>query len=191
MAMTPSQFKTSWGKVVERIRADAQLHGVPEVADQSLLVVAPRVLLEKSSFPRDAADFLTLAGLPSSAAPFLSFGAVADGPQTLIERYGIHCDSEVEKHRLGSLYVIGSDSAGNPLCIDAANGGAIFMLDHEDGFETRTFVTSGVGSLAKALLTIETMPHSDFVDLLRQFDSRAADPTSFLPVEVSLLASNE
>jgi len=177
--------------VVERERSTAAAHGVPEIADDLLLVLAPQELLTNSSFPTDAADFLTSVGLPSSSAPFLSFDAVGDGPQTLLQRYDIQPDGAYAQDSRHSLYVIGSDSAGNPLCVDAARGGAIFMLDHEDDFRTRTFVASSVGSLANALLLVYTVPHSQFADHLREVDSQAAAPASFLPIEVAMMADVE
>jgi hypothetical protein len=65
------------------------------------------------------------------------------------------------------------------------------MLDHEDGFRTRTFVASSVMTLVEALLLIQTQPHSEFVDRLRGFDPRAADDGAFLPAEVGILSEDD
>jgi hypothetical protein len=89
--------------------------------------------------------------------------------------------------RLASFYVIGSDSAGNPLCLDSARKGEIVMLDHEDRFETRTFVASSVATLAEALLILHTVPHAEFAEHLRRFDPEAADESAFLPAEVAMM----
>ena len=47
--------------------------------------------------------------------------------------------------------MIGSDGAGNPICIEQGSG-AIVLLDHEDLFRTRQFINSGVSHLAECLL---------------------------------------
>ncbi len=65
------------------------------------------------------------------------------------------------------------------------------MLDHEDGFRTRTFVASSVVTLAEALLLVQTKPHSEFVARLRSLDPRAADDRAFLPVEVGILSDDD
>lgn len=132
-------------------RAKAQAEGVPEIADDLLLVSAPHGIFDAPSFPAEAARFLVEAGLPRSCAPFLSFEAVAGGPPSLVEYYGAHRFRPPDTPRLAQFYVIGSDGAGNPLCVDSARGGEVVMLDHEDGFHTRAFVASSVGTLAHAL----------------------------------------
>jgi len=151
------------------------------------LVTAPRALLEDQAFPESAARFLVEAGLPRSCAPFLSFDDVARGPLSLVARYGAHQFPPEDSARLAPFYVLGSDSAGNPLCLDSAHSGEIVMLDHEDGFRTRTFVASSVALLAEALLILHTVPHEDFVEHLRSCDPPAADKSAFLPIEGAML----
>jgi hypothetical protein len=174
---------------VSQKRAEAEAAGVPEVADDLLLVTAPSAIRDSPSLPADAARFLVEVGLPRSCAPFLAFDDVARGPLSLVAFYGSHQFSPADLARLASFYVVGSDGGGNPLCLDSAHGGEIVMLDHEDGFRTRTLVASSVETLAEALLLVQTAPHAEFAARLRAFDPRAAEPSAFLPTEVSMLAS--
>jgi hypothetical protein len=186
--MDASEFIARWEAVVRQERARAEAAGVPEVADGLQLVKASPAILDTPSFPPDAARFLIEAGLPASCAPFLSFDAVARGPLPLVQYYGAYQFRLSDLPRLAPFYVLGSDSAGNPLCLDSAHGGEVVMLDHEDRFQTRTFVASGVGALAEALLVVHTVPHADFVEHLRLIDPRAAEQTAFLPAEVGMLS---
>jgi len=165
----------------------AQAEGAPEIADDLLLISAPRELLDTPSFPAEAARFLVEAGLPGSCAPFLSFHALASGPLSLVQHYGVHQFRPSDTARLASFYVIGSDSAGNPLCLDAARNGEVVMLDQEDRFQTRTFVASSVAALAEALLILYTVPNARFAEHLRRIDPKAADESSFLPAEVEMM----
>jgi hypothetical protein len=88
--VTANDFKSGWDAVVRQERAKAQAEGVPEIADDLLLVSAPPGSLDTVSFPAEAAHFLVEAGLPGSCAPFLSFEAVAGGPPSLIQHSGVH-----------------------------------------------------------------------------------------------------
>jgi hypothetical protein len=182
-----NDFNSRWDAVVSQERAKADAAGVPEIADDLKLVRAASTILDTPSFPPDAARFLVAAGLPRSCAPFLSFEAVARGPLPLVQYYGAHQFRATDSSRLASFYVLGSDGAGNPLCLDSARNGEIVMLDHEDRFETRTFVASSVAALAEALLILHTVPHEDFVEHLRPCDPPAADESAFLPAEVAML----
>jgi hypothetical protein len=89
-------------------------------------------------------DFLTTIGLPESAAPFLSF----DRKKLNSVKDVYHL--EHEDYRF--LFDIGSDGAGDPICIDIKREFQIVALDHEDNFSAR-FVNSSVRELF-AFLTI-------------------------------------
>jgi hypothetical protein len=189
--MNTIDFISRWNALVNQERVKAEAAGVPEVADDLLLVTAPRAIFDNHSFPSNAARFLVDVGLPGSCAPYLSFNDVARGPLSLVVHYGPHQFSAADAARLSQFYVIGSDGAGNPLCVDTSLTGEVVMLDHEDGFRTRTFVASSVMTLAEALLLVQTIPHSEFADRLRGFDPRAAEDRAFLPVEVGMLSEND
>jgi hypothetical protein len=185
--MNANDFNSRWEAVVSQEQAKADAEGVPEIVDDLKLVRAAPAILDTPSFPSDAARFLVEAGLPRSCTPSLSFEALERGPLPLVQYYGAHQFPAADSQRLASFYVLGSDGAGNPLCLDSARGGEIVMLDHEDRFQTRTFVSSSVATLAEALLILHTVPHEDFVEHLRPCDPRAADETAFLPAEVALI----
>jgi hypothetical protein len=186
--MDAKDFISAWDGVVRRERTKAWAAGVPDVADDLALVAAPGHTVESRGLPEDAHRFLVEAGLPGSCAPYLSFDAVASGPLPLVQYYGVHQFRPPDVERLASFFVLGSDGAGNPLCVDAAAGGEVVMLDHEDGFQTRTFVAASVASLARALVLIHTVPHAAFVEHLRSWDPTAADQSAFLPREVAALS---
>jgi len=89
--------------------------------------------------------------LPNEAAPFLTFGC-ASNPRQIWEVFGIPSQwSEAERQRLSPYRMIGSDSAGNPICV-VQDTGEVVLLDHEDRFRTLQFVNSSVGQLAECLL---------------------------------------
>jgi hypothetical protein len=184
-----ADFIAEWDAVVRREREKAFASGVPNAADDLHLVRAAPAILNTDSIPADAARFLYEAGLPRSCAPFLSFDAVSKGPLRLIEYYGSHQFHPNDSVRLGSYYVLGSDGAGNPLCLDSSRNGEVVMLDHEDHFQTRTFVSSTVATLAEAWLILHTLARQNFINHLRLCDPPAAQPTAFLPAEVATLSS--
>ena len=87
------------------------------------------------------------AVLPGSAAPCLSFDR-AEKPVALWQVFGLKWTPE-DRERLAPVLVIGSDGAGNPICVEA---GKVVLFDHEDRFVTRQFVNSSVNCLAECLL---------------------------------------
>jgi hypothetical protein len=89
--------------------------------------------------------------LPHYAPPSLAFD---DAPmhRSVWDLYELSSRRFGEaKERLSRLVVIGSDGAGNPLCMHA-NRGEVIMLDHENLFEEGTFVNTSVEHLAECLL---------------------------------------
>jgi len=170
--LEPSVFSDRWNTEVVASHPDVEdfrLHQAP-----SSIATAPILA--------STADFLTQAGLPDGCAPFLSFRAVAAGAVPLPEYYGLPSTGHLTQFR-----VIGSDGAGNPLCIDTTADDIVVRLDHEDRFATTQFVASSVSSLAEALLLLHTVPREAFLPALRQCDSRAAHPDAFLPREFAML----
>jgi SUKH-4 immunity protein len=186
--MNATDFLSRWSSLIMEHQAKAEAAGVPNVADDLRLITAPRTILSDSTFPEAAARFLVEAGLPRSCAPFLTFDAVARGPLPLVQFYGAHQFRPPDVSRLATFYVLGSDGVGNPLCLDSARGGEVVMLDHEDGFRTRTFVSSSVATLAEALLIVESFPYTDFVQHLHSCDPPAANKAAFLPAQVAMLS---
>ena len=99
-------------------------------------------------------QFLATTGLPDNTAPFVSFDRKE--LRTIKEIYSTDNPDD------NFLVDIGSDGAGDPICIDIQNNCKIVALDHEDNFTPR-FVNSSVRELF-AFLTI----YKDFGDKLRQ-----------------------
>jgi hypothetical protein len=89
--------------------------------------------------------------LPAEAAPYLNFDRAAR-PAPLWEVFGILSQwTGDERARLAPYRMIGSDGAGNPLCVEQGTG-FVVLLDHEDRFRTRQFINSSVRQLAECLL---------------------------------------
>jgi hypothetical protein len=119
------------------------------------------------------------AQLPTEAAPCLTFDRAAR-PAPLWEVFGSPAQwPAAHRERLAAYRMIGSDGAGNPLCVEEGTG-AVCVLDHEDRFRTRVFVNTGVGQLAECLLAYmgETDPDR-FRTAVRSLDAPAMAERSF------------
>lgn len=91
------------------------------------------------------------AVLPIESAPFMRFDR-AHRPAPLWTLWGIPDDwPPADRERVSAYRMIGSDGAGNPICLEQM-GGSVVLLDHEDRFRSRQFVNSSVSQLAECLL---------------------------------------
>ena len=94
-------------------------------------------------------EFLKNAGLPKSAAPFLSFATDSDdiykGIHKLTEFYEF-LEPEFQKY-----IVIGDCNDGDHIVINIENNDQIEHLDHEDYFSSRPFNTN-IYKLAESLV---------------------------------------
>jgi len=88
--------------------------------------------------------------LPEEAAPGVSFEE-ASRPLPIYEVFAPGSWSPADRERLAGYRMIGSDGAGNPICIEQGTG-AVVLVDHEDWFHTRQFINSSVRQLADCLL---------------------------------------
>jgi len=97
------------------------------------------------ALPDEHRLFLTRAGLPREAAPFLAFGAVK-------KRFLLPVTEvwPLASRRLGSYRVIGSTGNGDSICV-VEDAGAVVVLDHDREFR-ETFVNTSVIHLAESLL---------------------------------------
>ncbi|AMM51819.1 hypothetical protein TH61_12400 [Rufibacter sp. DG15C] len=103
-------------------------------------------LLSKKGANDDTTQFLSIVGLPKSAAPFLTFG---HNEATLnLESIALVYETEEFAHQF--LLIIGSEGAGDPFCIDLMNGCQVVVLNHEQEFES-TFVNTSVNELFQFL----------------------------------------
>lgn len=122
--LSPVEFVALWG------------------ADQ--LVTSPPRAVDRLPLAAEDKAFLVAAGLPTDAAPFLSFNApAATELPTVAEQWGVAVD-------LGRYRVIGSDGSGNPIVFDERSGGQVLRLDHENGFAS-ALINSTVRQLAESL----------------------------------------
>ncbi|MBA3711551.1 MAG: SUKH-4 family immunity protein [Pyrinomonadaceae bacterium] len=139
------------------------------------------------NIPEASKRFLIEAGLPKSAAPYLSFTDLADSLRPVWEIWGNPDDwNEADRLRLSRYYVIGSDgNSGNPICIDEADGGNIVTLEHEDWFASVMFVNSSVPQLAEFLLLFNGADtEQQIVVELEQVDSDALKEGCFWRYEL-------
>jgi hypothetical protein len=110
------------------------------------LVRIPPEAWGRFAVPRTTIEFLASAGLPESAAPFLSFGVAKSG----------HATSVAESWQLGTFFEryveLGSTGSGDPLALDTLSAtGAIYVLNHDADFAPRLLAGS-VQQLAELLL---------------------------------------
>ena len=96
----------------------------PELAGEVLYGWVSFPPASLTDLPATAAEWLEVAGLPTDAAPALSFG-----------RRGEPCPPLTVSHgapgRYGRFFVLGSDGAGDPLCLDPDADGAVVRVDHD------------------------------------------------------------
>ncbi len=90
------------------------------------------------------------AGLPSDAAPYLSFQRPDSGElPTLADEW--HQPQQFRCYRL-----IGFDGSGNPIALDESRQGEVVCLDHENRF-ARIFINKSIRQLAESLLAYRQM----------------------------------
>jgi hypothetical protein len=117
--------------------------------------------------------------LPDAAAPCVTFKEAAL-PRPIWEAFESHSDwSIADRERVAPYCMIGSDGAGNPICIEQGTG-RVVLLDHENRFHTRQFVNSSVRQLAECLLAYmgEDKPER-FKSAVRRIDPSALAEGSF------------
>lgn len=129
--MSPEEFKNTWNK-----------------ADDTLHPFCLETLQDLNLNPATI-GFLTMAGLPADAAPFLSF--VQDKAELYnsigkLTRYYNFLPPEFAKY-----VVIGHTADGDVIAIDTENEDQVAYLDHEDNFSSRFFNTN-INALAGCLV---------------------------------------
>ena len=129
--------------------------------------------------------------LPSEAAPCLSFGDAESMP-AIWEVFGRADDwSEKDKKRLEEYRMLGSDGAGNPICVEKASL-EIWLLDHEDHFNTLQFVNSGISQLAECLLAYMGEKEADqFRSAVEEIDPPAIGKGTFWYHEAACIGTDK
>ena len=135
------------------------------------------------------ADMVSFGGLllPCEAAPFLSFDK-ALGKKRIFEVYGSSWEwSDKDKERLSPYIMIGSDGSGNPIC-QRNTDEAVVLIDHEDGFNSISFVNSGVQQLQESLLAyFGERDAVRFLSEMQKIDPKAIEPESFWSIEAKAI----
>ena len=131
--MNHSEFQIAWGK-----------------SEQNLQAIALDTL-NRFELNKESVNFLSESGLPTSAAPFLSFVGNAQVNKQystinfLTDRFNF-LEAEFRKY-----IVIGFYGHGDIIAINTANNFMIEWLDHENYFSPR-FMNSSVSQLANCVL---------------------------------------
>jgi hypothetical protein len=162
--MTPEAFKRAW-----------------EERSELPLVVFPLSVFEGTGVSAQTRRFLSEAGIPDGAGPFLSFGpGYSDTLETASGLWELSSDFD-------RYWVIGSDGAGNPivLCPDDS----VAFLDHDGEFE-ECYINKDVSVLAEAALLCpayesEEAAKERFIEFLRKWDPRALEEGSFWQYEIA------
>lgn len=104
---------------------------------------------KRTPLTKSTTEFLA-GGFPYSAAPFLDFGLERyDGVLYNIAEY--YSGTDVVKGA-ENYWIFGSDSSGNPICMDSSANDKIVLLDHELGFEPIQTINKNIIELASCLL---------------------------------------
>jgi hypothetical protein len=148
--------------------------------DQRLVTSPPESLAAgvNARLPEGTRRFLTEAGLPASCAPCLTFDEVGRGLPGIADVFSPGRWSGEERARVDHYRMIGSDGAGNPLCVDVRDG-RVYLVDHEDHFRTTQFMNTSVAHLAECLLAFHTAAPADRREALRRVDAPAVDDGAF------------
>jgi hypothetical protein len=162
--MTPEAFKRAWEERTE----------LP-------LVRFPISLFEGTGVSAQTRRFLSEAGIPDGAGPFLSFDP---GYSNTLETAAGLWDLSPDFAR---YWVIGFDGAGNPivLCPDDS----VAFLDHDGEFE-ECYINKNISVLAEASLLCpgyepEESAKERFIEFLKESDPRALEEGSFWYHEIA------
>jgi len=132
--MKPEEFRKLW------------------ITDEDHLLTYPLDVVKTLSISRESKQFLIEAGLPESAAPFLSFGPKTGNiPLVAVSEFW---DLPIS---FNCYRIIGSTGNGDSICIDEPGNGSVVYLNHDNNF-MKVFINSSVIHLAESLLA-----YRDFV----------------------------
>ncbi|QDU16848.1 hypothetical protein CA11_46840 [Gimesia maris] len=113
--------------------------------EDEVLIAFPAQSVAGLSIPETSREFLTSAGLPDSAAPFLDFQAPEAGLLPDVSDLW-NQDSAFRRFR-----IIGSNESGDPVCLDEAENGLVVYLNHDLNFKP-VLINSSITALAESLL---------------------------------------
>ncbi|MBN9421325.1 MAG: SUKH-4 family immunity protein [Candidatus Accumulibacter sp.] len=178
--VTPHDFKAFWE------------------ANGGELTAFPESTFVGVNISQEAKTFLRNAGMPSSAAPFLTFNAPKTGSlPTVAEAWGV--GDKFSRH-----YIIGFNGSGDPIAISPM--GPVVCLNHDFGF-AEVYINQDISVLAETLLqcsqlikrTLEiagpgaylnglvpTNLKTEFIEFLQETDPLALHNDAMWAVEISM-----
>ena len=160
--MTAQEFKAIWS-----------------ASDDNLNPLSLKRLTSFSLKP-STIEFLTEAGLPTDAAPFLTFVKNSSSKYNEIDRLTEVYDLLEDDFR--KWIVIGSCGNGDPIAINIESNDEICWLNHEDNF-TPSFFNSSIESLLKCLLA-----YREFIlDIQKQNGESAVLDSNFSDAQFDVL----
>lgn len=146
---------------------------------------------DKTNVDDKTFSFLTTCGLPSNAAPALSFSEIQED-KLLTPNQVFHIAIE----GLDNYLLFGSNGSGDPVCIDTVAHNEVVYLNHDNYFE-RVFMNSNVWQLGLCLikyrqfrLSLFNTTTSDYT--IRKFSDAEFDSLKeeFLHIDKACLAEN-
>jgi|SRR5579871_2043653 len=162
--------------------------------------------IDKVKVDNETFLFLTTCGLPSHAAPFLSFGELKEDKLWTPNQV-----FKIDFEKLDDYLMFGSDGSGDPLCIDTTKHNQIVYLNHDNYFE-KILINESILQFAVCLtkyrdffLSLVDMSSDDFTrrkftdtefeqlkDGFKNIDSLSLSDNSFWAAELdSLLWSRD
>jgi hypothetical protein len=142
--ITPQEFLDRW---------DKETYGLVEYDEQ---------IIHSLSLAPETKKFLTEAGLPESASPFITFESSNDsGGHRLTEKY-----EDADAGYRGYIYV-GFTGSGHPICIMEENDKVLYIDLENDHAEV--FINSSIAQFAESLLAFV-----DFVNQIKAVNGRSA-----------------
>jgi hypothetical protein len=150
--------------------------------------------LARPGLSPETVHFLKDCGLPADCEPCLAFEKFVDKRiSTVNEVLG------TEEKELDNYLMLGTNGAGDPVCIDLARKNEIVYLDHDQAFE-RVFINASIVQFARCLMTYQDFIAAEnggrrFTDaelqklktLLRKTDKRSVQNGAFWTGELEYL----
>jgi hypothetical protein len=112
---------------------------------ETLLKYSP-TQIDNTKVDNTTYSFFTSFGLPSEAAPFLSFD--------LIQKDELRSPNEIFRidfEGLGGYLMFGANGSGDPICIDIVQRNEIVYLNHDNYF-ARIFINKTISQFALCLI---------------------------------------
>ncbi|RYG66175.1 hypothetical protein EON80_15955 [bacterium] len=136
-----------------------------------------RAQLDATRLPDEAKDFLE-NGLPEKT--FLYTLDLIPPLNRVYEVFARNEWNDSTKVAVEPYFVLGADGGGNAICIHEVDGD-IWLLDHEDFFQSREFINSSLKQFLEFLLLllkgwVGELRFADLLEPMKAIDSKAMQP---------------